>query len=120
MFDVMLNERTVGTASVNREGLYYHFSCKCILPDKDIHAIWVLWEGGSRKLGVCVPEGRYAYLNTKVPVKYIPGGKLYFRIDHREELDFYPVDPDVAFAHMDKLTKARFAEVNGKPGLVIK
>ncbi len=120
MSDIMMDGKNVGTVTIEKEGLYYRFFCRCHFEDKAVHSIWVFWEGGSRKLGVCIPEGKYACLNTKVPIKYIPSTELTFKIDHRENDGFYPIDPGQPFPHMDKLTKARFATLDGKPGLVIK
>lgn len=120
MQGIMMNGKNVGTATVEKEGLYYRFSCKCVFDDADVHNLWVLWKDGSRRLGVLVPEGRYACLNTKVPVKYIPDTQLAFQIDYCQTEHFHPVNPEVPFAHMGQLLKARFTIIDGKPGLMIK
>ena len=120
MSGIMMNGKNVGTATVEREGLYYRFACKCVFDDADIHRLWVLWESGCRRLGVLVPDGRTACLNTRVPAKYIPDTQLSFQIDYHPAEHFYPVDKEKPFAHMGQLLKARFAVVDGKPGIVIK
>lgn len=116
-YEITFQSRRIGTVLMERQGLYYRFSCKCVLPDEQIHSVWVLWGGGNRKLGVCIPKGDGFCLDTKVPIKYIPNSKLEFVMDHND--DFYPIDAKEEFCHMDKLAGAHFAIQNGRPGLVI-
>ena len=120
MFEIKMGEKSVGTATVNQEGLYYRISCKCVFQDKQIHTLWAVWSTGCRKLGVCVPEGAYACLHTKIPIKYIPEDGLSFAVDYQRNGSFYPVDPQLPLECMDQLINARFAIVDGKPGLIIK
>ena len=120
-FVITRNGKTVGNAIMERQGLYYRFHCQCVLPDRDIHTIWVRWGEGSRKLGICVPNGPYFCLDTKVPIKYIPNTGLLFEVDYKENPpeNFYPIDTEQPFIHTDKLAKARFATREGQPGLII-
>ena len=120
-FAIMMNGKIVGNAIMEPLGLYYRFRCQCAFSDAEIHTIWVRWERGNRKLGVCVPYGTQYLLETKVPAKYFPDSKLTFTVDYREETkdDFYPVNPEEPFGLVDKLPQAHFEIRNGKPGLVI-
>ncbi len=120
MAEIKMDGKTVGMATMEKEGLYYRICCKCHFADRQIHTVWVLWKTGSRKLGVCVPEGRYACLNTKIPAKHIPDEALSFEIDYRQNDFFYPVEAGKPLGCMDKLINARFAVADGKPGLVVK
>jgi len=120
-FEIAMDGKVVGKATVERQGLYCRFSCRCVFPDKGIHTIWVCWDGGSRKLGVCVPNGRDYCLNTSVPLKYIPDKRLTFAVDYTEKKqdDFYAVDAERPFDPIDKLSRAQFDVRDGKPGLII-
>ena len=117
-FEIVMQGKRVGIATVLKEGLYYLFSCQCVFEDSQIHSVWITWDGGCRKLGICTPGNGCFNLKTKVPIKYIPNFGLTFVIDYEE--DFYSIDQDKEFYPIDKLNKARFAIRNGKPGLVIK
>ena len=117
-FEIIMQGKSVGTATVVKEGLYYSFFCQCNFVDSQIHSIWITWDGGCRKLGICAPCNGCFELKTKVPIKYIPEAGLKFAIDLEE--GFYPIDQDKEFCHIDKLNNARFAIRNGKPGLIIR
>lgn len=118
-FEITLNGKPLGTATVEKQGLYYRISCRCLLPDRKIHTIWVRWSDGSRKLGVCVPEGQYFCLDTKVPTKYFPLTGLSLEIDYQAENEFFPIDTQKPFIHIDKLEQSRFDIRDDQPGLVI-
>ena len=120
-YKITRNGESIGTARIEKEGLYYRFSCCCRLPDRDIYNIYVQSEIESRNLGVCVPRGRDFYLNTRVPAKHIGDGPFQFEARKREEKagGFYPVETAKPFARMDRLTESRCAVLEGKIGLII-
>lgn len=120
-YDIKMQGRTVGKAAVDKQGLYYRFDCQCGFTDKEVHSVWVCWEGGNRKLGVCIPNGGQYCLKTQVPVKYIPDDGLTFTVDYTQKnrTDFYPVDAEKPFAFIDRLADAQFDIRDGKPGIVI-
>lgn len=121
--DISLGEKKIGNANVVKEGLYYHFHCRCHLPKTEIYTIHVCCNGNNRNLGVCVPmEGCFG-LDTKVPAKYIGEGKLQFRAmpkyNHMQE-KFYPIVPTEPFKDLKLLKNAYFCVIDGRPGLCIK
>ena len=122
-WDVFLGEKKIGTADVVREGLYYHFRCKCHLPETEMYTIQVCCNGNRRNLGIYVPTERYFGLETKVPSKYIGEGMFEFRAipkyDHIQE-QFYPIVPAEPFKDLKMLENAYFCVINGRPGLCIK
>lgn len=118
-YEITLNGKPLGTATIETQGLYYRISCRCLLPDKKIHTIWIRWSDGSRKLGVCVPQGQYFCLDTKVPMKYFPLTGLCFEIDYRAENEFFPIDARKPFIHIDKLQQSRFDVRDDRLGLII-
>lgn len=123
VYDVMLFDRKIGRAEVKREGLYYHFRCRCQLPRSDIYTIAVSCNEITRNLGVCVPMEECFGLDTKVPAKHIGEGCLLFRAvskDDKAQTPFYLIKPDEPFGHLTELKNAVFCIENNQPGIRIR
>ena len=118
MFEIVCNEKIVGTAEVEREGLYYRIHCVCTPPNKEIHRILV--DDGQRKrdLGICVPVGTKFALTTCIPVKYLNGEDWNFLLI-QQNADRIPVETDMEFHDLDRLETARLQETNGQFELLI-
>lgn len=118
MYKILWNGKQVGQAKVEREGLYYKFTCVCVFHNYDIHRIIVSDGKELVKLGVCIPDGDKFTLSTRVPAKYLPGSSLCFTVE-ADSTSAIPVFSGKLFAHLDKLETARFQIINGQSNIII-
>lgn len=77
-YDIFLQEKPVGKASVHRNGLYYQIDCSCKLPGDGIYMIGVKSGNAGIKLGICVPVNGIFQLRRRIPVKNLIDGDLSF------------------------------------------
>ena len=118
MYEIMLKGKKAGQAQVEREGLYYRFTCECVFSDGKMHRIVVSDGERTVNLGVCIPCGEQYCLSTKVPVKYLPGEKLCFTVDTDRNVCI-SVASGKPFDYLHKLETARLQLTNGQPYIVI-
>ena len=121
-FSVTAGGRQVGKVLVHRQGLYYHFSCRCRLEGDIMYRLLVTCGTIRENLGILVPtEGSFA-LNTKLPVKKIGEGDLSFTLVPRKENmigTFIPIKPEEPFAYLSRLKTSFLTLRNGQPGICI-
>ena len=121
-YEVRLGADTVGTATVEKQGLYYLFSCRCRLNGATMQRIMVACGGNQVDLGICVPMGGSFGLDKKVPCKYLGEGEPEFFLTPRPGSGggkFVPVYPEEPFSYMSKLKDAYLEIRNGQQGIVI-
>jgi hypothetical protein len=122
-YDIFMGKNVVGTAEVERQGLYYHFVCRCRLSGDALCRVMVECDGYHENLGILVPWGKSFGLTTRVPMKRFGSGKLNFRVLPKHpsgQGTFIAVYPDEPFAYLSRL-KSAFLEVrNGQVGVVLK
>lgn len=122
-YDVLLNEKVIGTADVHKEGLYYVFQCLCNLPDKEMYQIRLSCDGQEFSLGTCVPIlGKFG-IKTRVPIKkFNKGTPIFSAVTKRVEQNnwFIPVDKEVPFLYLAQLDSAYFDVQGGIAGVCIK
>lgn len=112
----------VGQATVERRGLYWHFSCRCDLSGETVCRVLLTWGGEERNLGILVPEGGEFVLNTKVAASKLPATTPEFCVRPRHpELKgkFIPLRPEEPFEYLHRLEEAFLARQNGELGIVI-
>lgn len=80
-FDVFLAERAVGQVTVEPQGLYLRFRCRCSLPRDVIYRLKVRCGGKTENLGVCVPMGDAFGVDVRVPAKHFAHGEPEFYAD---------------------------------------
>ena len=117
--DVRLGERTVGRAQVQRQGLYYVFTCRCSLSGDTVWRLNVSCGDSQVDLGVLVPENGEFCLATRRPVKTIGEGKLLFTLKPSREgkgTKFAPIYPEEPFSYIQRLKDAFLEERNGQIG----
>ena len=120
MYDILMDTQVVGRAEVLKEGLYYRFSCKCTPPDDTVHRILVSDGSNTKDLGICVPAGEWFCLVRSVPVKYLPGERLEFKLVPKDQKALaIPVATDEPFAGLDKLEAARLEQTEDKTMILI-
>lgn len=121
-YSVKLGNTTVGTAVVEKQGLYYRFICNCDFSDKDIYTISVQSGAHCESLGVFIPVGKHYRLEKKIPVKYFPEKELHFLVTKKSTESgnqFIPLESDAQFQYLSKLKDARFQHLDGKYGVIL-
>lgn len=123
MYGVLLGTQSVGKVTVTRQGLYYHFSCRCRLTGEIIYRLRILCGDSQESLGVLVPVGGGFGLDTKLAVKRLVEGEPSFLLVPKHEkstLLFVPVYPEEPFSYIARLKDAFLARKNGEMGIMIK
>ena len=120
-YDVLLNGTAVGEVTVRKEGLYYHFSCRCKL-EGDMCRLYVSICDKEEKLGVLIPMDGGFGLDTKIPCKRLGEGNAEFRIVPDKPVlkgQFIPIYPEEPFAYIERLKNAYLARQNGPIGSLL-
>ena len=122
IYDVRLGDRLVGRMEVTQEGLYYRFSCRCRIPEGQVHRLGVRCGGGYAELGVCVPvEGGFG-LERRLKCKQFPPGRPEFQLyigHQRPGKIFVPVYPEEPFSYLSRMKDAFLEIREGQMGVVI-
>ena len=122
-YEVRFGNRIVGTVKVYRQGLYYQFCCRCSLSGDVICRLKVQCGRTELDLGILVPMGDYFGIDTKIPVKQLAEGELYFTIGPKHIQNperFIEVYPEEPFAYVERLKELFLVKSGGKTGLSIK
>lgn len=120
-YEVKLEERTVGTVTVAKEGLYYRFSCRCRLSGEVMYRLWLLCGGKELDLGLCVPMGDGFGAEKKLPVKQCPGTPRFLLRPKQTEIrgNFIPLSPEEPFRYIHRLQDAYLERRGERLGIVI-
>ena len=121
-YAVTFRGKHAGKVQVRRQGLYYHFSCRCRLNGDGIYRLVVTCGSKRENLGILIPEDGDFALETKQPVKRIGEGTMDFLlIPKREERaqSFVPIAPEEPFAYISRLKHSFLCVRNGQTGVLI-
>lgn len=121
-YDIFMGKEVVGTANVERQGLYYLFRCQCRLSGAVMCRVMVSCNGHHENLGTLIPMGDGFGLKTKLAVKRLGKGPFQFRVmpkHRRGEGEFIAVYPEEPFAYLTRLQNAFLEVRNGQIGVVI-
>ena len=83
-YDIKLDDSLVGTAQVEKQGLYYLFSCRCRLPEEGLYRIHVISGDKHEDLGICVPVDGFFGMDKKIPAKRLGEGAFLFELRPRD------------------------------------
>ena len=120
---VFLDGKDVGTAQVEKSGLYYRMSCRCQLESGSMYNLFVSSGKKYRKLGVCIPKDGCLCLETKVPIKELGSDELQFYLQSRNQENiekFIPVVQGEKFPLLEELENAFITERDGVLGIAFK
>ena len=121
-YAVTVKGTPVGKVLVQKQGLYYHFSCRCQLKGDTIYRLVVTSGSTSVNLGVVIPVDNGFVLNTKLPIKKIGEGEMIFtlRTKQDESLDaFIPIKPEEPFAYISRLKDSFLTLQDGQAGILV-
>ena len=122
-YDILLGGQTVGRATVERQGLYYAFHCRCCLTGEVVYRLTVRCGERTESLGIPVPSNGQFVLDTKIPVKRLGEGEMSFlALPKHAELGgkFIPLSPEEPFRYLSRLENAFLQVRDGKVGVVVK
>lgn len=122
-YPIFRGAEAVGQATVEKQGLYYCFSCRCRLTGEVIYRITVTWGEHSEHLGIPVPEGTEFCLETKLPIRRFGQGEPTFRLVPRHpKLDncFIPLSPETPFPYLKRLENAYLDRREGEIGIAFR
>lgn len=122
-FDILLGGLAIGKATVTRQGLYYHFYCRCRLSGEVVYRLTVRCKENTQNLGIPVPGNGQFELQTRIPVKKLGVGVMEIRAvpKHSELGDkFIPLSPEEPFRYLRRLEDAFLRVRDGKVGVVIR
>ena len=111
-----------GTVTVEKQGLYYHFSCRCRLSGEVMYRLVAVTEEGKVDLGVCVPMDGVFGVEKRIPCKRVGTGRPEFQLLPKHEGmqgRFVPIYPEEPFAYMTKLKDSFLAVRSGQVGIVV-
>ena len=121
-YPVTVRETPVGKVLVQRQGLYYHISCRCQLKGDTIYRLFVSSGTTSINLGVVVPIDNGFMLNTKLPVKKIGEGELSFALSAKQKAPsatFIPITPEEPYSYIARLKDSFLTLQDGQVGILL-
>lgn len=121
---VTYDGRAVGSCTVCKSGLYYHFVCSCNWISDRICRLYLRIGGTGIDLGVLIPKDEGVALEKRLAIKQLPSGQPEFVVIpagtvNRKDECFVPVYEDKAISCLGKLSTARFAVRNGVAGIIV-
>ena len=121
-YEIRLGSAVVGKAEVEKQGLYYRFSCRCRLSGTTIYRVVVSCGEQQADLGVCIPMDGQFGTDKKIPCKRLAEGVPSFLLLPKHQCakgKFVAVYPEEPFAYMSRLKDAYLEIRQGQPGVVI-
>lgn len=122
-YDVMMGDKAVGKAEVEREGLYYRIRVRCSLSGDVLYKVLCRCGGSEVNLGVLVPVDGAFGLETRQSIKKLGEGDLRFvALPRHTEMrgKFVPLSPEEPFRYISRLKDSFLTRRNGTTGLIIK
>ena len=121
-YSVTVYGKHAGKVIVQRQGLYYHFLCRCSLTGDIMYRLVVTCGTVQESLGILVPKDGSFMLETRLPIKRIGVGNLSFALIPKHETiggRFVPISPEEPFAYISRLKNSFLILRNGQPGICI-
>ena len=121
-YEIRRGNEIVGTATVAKQGLYYHICCRCRVSGEGMRRIVIICGKTRHDLGICVPMEDGFGVDKKIPCKRFVTGEPEFLLLPKYpgvQGKFVPVYPDEPFAYMTRLKDAYLQVRDGQPGIVI-
>ena len=121
-YDVLLGTQKMGNVVVSRQGLYWHFCCRCDLSGEVMYYLTVQIDRQCERLGLLIPVDGMFGLNTQLPVKRLEQGSPTFFLQARRSAScgqFIPVRMEEPFAYLTRLQEAYLATQNQQMGIIL-
>ena len=122
-YSVYLGDKSVGTAQIRRQGLYYCISVRCKLPGDTMYQVDLQCDTQIEKLGVMIPMKDGFGLDTRIPAKKLGRGEPMFSVQPRHGSmpgKYIPLSPEEPFRYLSRLKQSYLERRNGKVGIILK
>lgn len=122
-YGVYFGNQLAGKVQVQRQGLYYRFTCRCRLSGDVVCRLRVTCGDRRESLGVLVPMDGGFGLDTRLPVKRLGEGEMAFTLVPKHEVPegtFVPIYPEEPFAYIERLKEGFLAKKGEQVGVVLK
>lgn len=120
-YDVFMDGKAVGTASLEKEGLYWKIHCCCDIPADAPYQV-TLKAGEEIDMGILVREHNGFCLTKRIAMKRIGGAQPSFVVGPRvakTQERFEPIAQNEPFAYIEKIRDSQLKEKNGEIGIMI-
>ena len=112
--------QVIGTAYIEKQGLYYKFKCVCQPKKPGLYAIYASNGNEKLKLGICVPEGENFVLTTRIPIKYFDTDAITFTaVNKITDENRILIDENKPFPVIEKLDKATYFYERGVGSIIL-
>ena len=91
IYDIMYDGAIVGSAKMEKQGLYHAFSCRCRLPEDGLYRIHVICGEKFEDLGICIPMGDTVGMDKKLAAKKLGEGPVSFELHPKDWVVEKPV-----------------------------
>ncbi len=120
-YDVFMGSKAVGSARLEKQGLYWKIRCSCLLSGEVTHKVLVRSGEQEIDLGILVPEGERFVLTTRVAMKHLPQEPTFSVKPRRPKPQtvFQPIVPDEPFGYIEELSQAYLETKGNQVGIVI-
>lgn len=121
--DILLGGQPIGRATVERDGLYYRFDCRCSLSGEVMYRLTARCGEKTESLGIPVPQNGAFTLRTRIPAKRLGEGEIrLLAVPKHDALEgkFIPLSPEEPFRYLQRLQNAFLQTRDGKVGVVIR
>lgn len=108
--------QAVGSVIITKQGLFYHFCCRCKLSGEDMVRLIMEVDGTSMDLGILVPVDGCFGLNSRLSIKKHEKGKLRFYLKLQKDTStdgLVSICPQEPFRYISKLESAYLTRRNG-------
>lgn len=112
-FPIEFHNKTVGSVSLQRQGMYYLAQCTCWELPAERCRIILVWDGNENDLGVCVPSDEGGSLVKRIPIKQLDGRIVSFHIRTADENSLFPIYENQPFDQIALIPRARLIYRHG-------
>lgn len=120
-YDIFMDGEAVGTASLEKEGLYWKIRCCCDLSGDVAYQV-TLKAGEKIDLGILVRESNGFCLTKRIAMKRIgdilPSFTVKPRVTKTQE-SFQPIISDEPFAYIENIKDSHLEERDGELGIML-
>lgn len=107
-YGVYFGTQLAGKVQVQRQGLYYRFTCRCRLTGEVMCRLRVTSGGRRENLGVVVPMDGGFGLDTRLPAKNLGEGEIAFSLVPKHDIPTVavsPVYPEEPFSYIARFKR---------------
>lgn len=115
-YDVLMDNKSVGKATVERSGLYYYVKCKCFLEEPVLSRVIASTSSEMINIGVCIPSNGYLIANAKIAANRITDDRIRFDLIVQSKIldKIYPICKDEPFSKIEYLRNCTYFQENDR------